>query len=254
MEGERTNRGFCSAGWVRAVLAVAGVAFGLVLVAGTVAAIVVPAQLLGQENARRARCMNQVRQIGLAMMQYAGDNDDAFMPLVDKDGKKVPAVDTEGKVNTTDPARSGFIVLLASKYLTTTKVFVCPSSRDKLSEKFDKAYADATDLTDAKQLADLVKLWGDDACSFGWDPTKKHSADAACAIVADKPPMPLPSEEKGDAKNNSPNHDGQGQNVFYNDGHVKWMKTPAPDAGDDPDFYLGGKGYQQSPMDAKIIR
>ena len=56
------------------------------------------------------------------------------------------------------------------------------------------------------------------------------------------------------AQNNSDNHNKEGQNVFYNDGHTKWMTTSKPDAGDDPDFYLGDAGYESSNTDAKIIR
>ena len=58
----------------------------------------------------------------------------------------------------------------------------------------------------------------------------------------------------GTARNNSDNHRKAGQNVFYNDGHTKWMTTSRPDAGDDPDVYLGGPGYEKSTSDAKIIR
>jgi len=198
--------------------------------------------------AGRASCMNNARQIGLAMIQYAGDNDDRFPPLVDASGNMVPAVDNEGVVSSL-PARSAFAVLLKQGYLFTTKVFICRNSPDVMTpDTFP------TDFKNAP-LKDLVLK--ETECSYGWDPTKGHSADATCAIIADKP-RKTPGAE-GTYENNTENHSGEGQNVFYNDGHVKWATpTPKPDAGDDPDVYTGstapGSEYWKSTWDAKIIR
>jgi type II secretory pathway pseudopilin PulG len=219
-------------------------------VLGIFAGFMLPALSKAQEAARRASCMNNVRQIGLAMIQYAGDHDDYFMPLVDAEGKIHPVVyekDGEMQWDTAalrEPARSGFAVLFKEGYLTTPKVFICPSSRDVMpGETFP------TDF----RAADLGKLiLAEHNCSYGWDPTKRHSVDATCAIVADKP-RETPGTE-GSADNNSENHNDEGQNVFYNDGHVKWGTTPRPDAGDDPDIYTGAPGYEKSTTDAKIIR
>jgi len=198
------------------------------------------------EGARRASCMSNTRQIGLGMIQYAGDYDDCFPPLVDASGNMVPAVDNQGVVSNL-PARSVFAVLLKQGYLTTDKVFVCPSSGERISENLPPNFITAP-------LNRLVL--GDRNCSYGWESTKKHSADASCAILADKP-RTTPGTE-GTAENNSENHSGEGQNVFYNDGHVKWSVTPRPDAGDDPDVYTGstapGSEYWKSTWDAKIIR
>jgi competence protein ComGC len=194
--------------------------------------------------ATRASCMNNVRQIGLAMIQYAGDHDDRFPPLVDAAGNMVPAVDNAGFVSML-PARSAFAVLFKEGYITSPRVFVCPSCGERVPEAFPE---------DIKN-APLQKLILDDAnCSYGWDPTKTHAADATCAIIADKPPKNVSPAHEGTAKNNSDNHQGTGQFIFYNDGHCKWATTPRPDAGDDPDIYTGAPGYEKSTTDAKIIR
>jgi len=152
-------------------------------------------------------------------------------------------VDSAGRIVPNVPARSAYALLLKEGYLTTIKVFVCPSSRDTVDQSFSYDFKNA----------DLDELILDDEhCSYGWDPTKKHSADATCAIIADKPRETAGDE--GDPNNNSENHSEEGQNVFYNDGHVKWGTTPRPDAGEDPDIYLGAPGYELSNTDAKIIR
>ena len=201
------------------------------------------------ESERRANCMNNVRQIGLAMSQYATEND-YFPKLVDAaTGEEIWAVDPDtGRVNTTDPARSAFAILLCKGYLTTTKVFVCPSSGDKVAtadEGFPSAFRSAN--LDAFILAE-------NQCSYGWDPTKSTAAQANTALIADKPSADVSEESAGSAKNNSDNHKKRGQNVWYVDGHVKWMTTSAPQAGKDKDIYLGDTGYENSMTDAKIIR
>ena len=219
----------------------------VIAIIGILAGFLLPALAKAQEAARRASCMNNCRQIGIAMIQYAGDHDDAFMDLVDTAGVEVPAVDGSGNVSG-EPSRSGFALLLNRGYLTTTKVYICPSSHDRSpDDTFPSNFKDAT-------LDEL--LLEENQCSYGWDPTKRHSANATCAIVADKPdddPEPADGDE-GTSRNNSDNHAKEGQNVFYNDGHTKWATTSRPDSGDDPDFYLGDTDYEKSNTDSKVIR
>jgi len=229
--------------WVVVLLAVGG---SFVLIIAIMAAFLLPALAKAQEAARRVACLNNVRQIGLAMMQYASEHDDAYPNLVDAAGNEVPALADDGSL-CREPARSAFATLLKKQYLMTPKVFVCPSSEDMVvDETFPSDFKDA-------DLQDLVL--GEHNCSYGWDPTKRRSAHATCAIVADKPPAAgATAHNEGTVRNNSDNHDGDGQCVFYNDGHVKWATTSKPETGDDPDIYLGDPGYETSNTDAKIIR
>jgi hypothetical protein len=234
--------------WTAVLIVPGAIVLGLFMLA----ALVFAQNAQALEAARRARCMNNIRQIGLAMLQYAGDHDDSFPPLVDAEGNLCPVVVEDGNKMNWDAlrnnSRSSFALLLKLGYLTTTKVFLCPSSND---EPPPDAFPTDFKAADLRNL-----LLGENNCSCGWDPTKKHTVDVSCAILADKPRQ-VPGTE-GTAENNSENHGGEGQSVFYNDGHVKWGTTPRADFGNDRDIYTGsaepGEEYWKSTWDAKIIR
>ena len=241
----RKRKGISGNGVGVVVGIIIGVVLVIVVILVAAGVFLLPALAKAQEAARRASCMNSCRQIGLAMTQYAEEHDGAYPNLVDENGKEVPAVGPDGKVSPL-PARTAFAILLKREYLTTTKVFVCPSSNDRVTDDtFPSDYASA-------RLQNLILP--EKNCSYGWDPTKKHSADPTCALVADKPSDDVSPANEGTWNNNSDNHNKEGQNVFYNDGHIKWATTSAPDGGDDTDIYLGGPGYETSNTDAKIIR
>ena len=184
------------------------------------------------------------------MIQYAGDHDDRFPPLVDASGALVPAVDNAGVVSNL-PSRTAFAVLLKDGYITTTKAFVCKSEPGAHAVE----YTGMSSSLGYKDIDNAVLANGlsDSTCSYGWDPTKTHAVDATCAIIADKP-RPI-AGSPGTFANNSENHSGgEGQNVFYNDGHVKWQTTPRNDSLTDNDIYTGAPGYETSLTDALIRR
>ena len=235
----------------------------VIAIIGILAGFLLPALAKAQEAARRASCLNNVRQCGLAMIQFAGDHDDKFMPLVTGtttdvvdglEGVKVSVDQATGTVESMD-ARTGFAVLLKLGYITSTKVFVCPSAPGVRPADYNASMT-TTGTTykdvDIKTLSDGLT---DSSCSYGWDKTKGHAVDATCAIIADRPGSPTDTEE-GKVKNNSKNHsNGEGQNVFYNDGHVKWGTTPAADSGPDKDIYLQADAdYYKSLTDACVVK
>jgi prepilin-type N-terminal cleavage/methylation domain-containing protein len=222
----------------------------VIAIIGILAGFLLPALAKAQEAARRASCMNSVRQIGLAFIQWAGDHDDQFPPTVQADGTEVQGLGVDGTTVSGEPAYSAYAELLKYGYVTTTKVFICPSSKDR------NAADTASYPTDFKAalLKDLV--FKPTQSSYGWDITKKHTADASCAFIADKPdPAPDPTTNP---LGNSANHNAEGENVFYNDGHVKWGTKPEADSGGDKDVYKTGSDsahpWPASPWDAKIIQ
>jgi prepilin-type N-terminal cleavage/methylation domain-containing protein/prepilin-type processing-associated H-X9-DG protein len=215
----------------------------VIAIIGILAGFLLPAVMAALERARRAQCLNNLHQLGLYFINYSIDHDGAFPNLVDATGREVRAVSDDGTIST-EPARSAFAILLKRRYMATAAALLCPSSRDRIPSGFPADFAGAN-------LQDLILP--ENGCSYGWDPTKTHASDAVCALAADKPEANA-GHADGDPAGNSPCHGKAGQNVLYNDGHVRWAETPAPDAGNDPDIYKGAMGYEKSATDAKIIR
>jgi len=142
--------------------------------AGILAGFFVPAIVSAQESARRAACLNNEKQIMLALIQYAGDHDDKY------------------------PETLG--ILLKERYLNTHKVFICPSSGrgGQFRSVFppgNLADLPLEELRKIDELADFVLVKG-----------VSHADDADTIIIY----------EKNGA------HGGEGRNVGFNDGHVKW--------------------------------
>ena len=138
---------------------------------GIMAGFLLPALSKAQEAARRTSCMNNVRNIGQSMFMYAGDHDDAFP--------------------------KSFGVLLNDGYITTTKVFICPSGRGAI-RPFPIEDFKAAKVADIDRELEPI-------CSYVMVPGITHAADADALVLYEKD-----------------NHGGAGRNCFFNDGHVKW--------------------------------
>jgi prepilin-type processing-associated H-X9-DG protein len=119
--------------------------------------------------------MNNIRQIGLAMIQYAGDNDDAFPKSLGE--------------------------LLKRGYITSARVFVCPSGPGQIPKDFPQDFkaADLAELNKVEEFGSYVMVKG-----------ITHAADATAVILYEKDGA----------------HGGEGRNCMFNDGHVEWMWEP----------------------------
>ncbi|HUV38483.1 MAG TPA: DUF1559 domain-containing protein, partial [Planctomycetota bacterium] len=116
---------------------------------GVMAGFLLPALSKSQEAARRAACMNNTRQIGLAMAMYAADNDGEYPKEMS--------------------------VLLQKGYLGTPKVFLCPSSRNAIPPGLFAG--DPKKITE-EELARFN--------SYVMVPGAKHNWPASAMIVYDK--------------------------------------------------------------------
>ncbi len=108
----------------------------VIAIIAILAAILFPVFARARENARRASCQSNLKQIGLASMQYAQDYDERLYahrynsgantnPLMQSNGGPVPNSDI------TSPATDRtFWISLLQPYAKSLQVFQCPSNPD----------------------------------------------------------------------------------------------------------------------------
>jgi prepilin-type N-terminal cleavage/methylation domain-containing protein/prepilin-type processing-associated H-X9-DG protein len=102
------------------------------------AAILFPVFARARENARRASCMSNLKQIGLAAMQYIQDNDGHYPPCFMRSSNSgtspIKNTDTSkpsGVFKTTIGTVDNWETWMDAifPYVKSTQVFTCPSSR-----------------------------------------------------------------------------------------------------------------------------
>jgi prepilin-type N-terminal cleavage/methylation domain-containing protein len=81
----------------------------VIAIIAILAAILFPVFARARENARRASCSSNLKQIGLGLMQYTQDYDEKLLP-------QQPTI-----------AKKTFVTLL-QPYIKSTQVFICPSA------------------------------------------------------------------------------------------------------------------------------
>jgi prepilin-type N-terminal cleavage/methylation domain-containing protein len=232
----------------------------LLVVIGIIAlliSILLPSLNKARETANRAKCASNLHQIGLAILLYQQDNQQLYP-------RTIQALDTAGNTptwgtgstaaaTTADPFTPGLVTVSdvsASLFLLLRNeqiggaVFVCPSSN-----------AQAWDFGGGSNTAQNWVNWNGPsgiisnlsysyenpfatttAVSFGWN---LKNPDSTYAIASDINPGKTPPNGTlnpalvaTNAANsqmrlgNSLNHDQDGQNVLYGDGHADWETNP----------------------------
>jgi prepilin-type N-terminal cleavage/methylation domain-containing protein len=92
----------------------------VIAIIAILASLLLPALARAKDKARRVNCMNNLKQIGLAMRLWADSNDGKFPWKVDQ-------TDGGGKPNGSGNATVRLQFSLTSNELASTKILVCPN-------------------------------------------------------------------------------------------------------------------------------
>jgi prepilin-type N-terminal cleavage/methylation domain-containing protein/prepilin-type processing-associated H-X9-DG protein len=207
------------------------------------------------ETAPRVRCGSNMRQIGQAIQLYMNENKGDFpRTFYVAGGSLTFSNDTTdaaaardpfghngapGKVGDNDVTAAIFLLIRTQDI--TPEVFVCPSSNAEKDVYGTAAGINAqskTSFTDwRKNLSYSVANPYPDEAAIKHGYKLNATTGAEFAIAADMNPgvgegydVTLPAKENASQVNmqkaNSRNHQGQGQNVLYGDGHAEFQQNP----------------------------
>jgi prepilin-type processing-associated H-X9-DG protein len=220
--------------------------------------------------ANRVKCASNLRQIGQALLLYANENKGNYprTTYVEADVVK-PVWGTNALVSMPFSAEgpmandvTAALFLLIRTQDITSEVFVCPSS-DAVKDTYDgNTQLNRSNFTDVagnlsysyanpypnRKVAEegyvlTSSLSGEFAVAADFNPGTATGEENVKTVKADDPVSKIRSA-------NSLNHDGDGQNVLYGDGHVEFSNTPFVGIEKDNIYTAKTGGIDESPADA----
>jgi prepilin-type N-terminal cleavage/methylation domain-containing protein len=170
----------------------------VIAIISILAGLLTPALGRARETARRAACLSNTRQVGLAWKQYALDSDETFPP----------------GTNTVASSSEAFIA--AASYLPIGKIFICPSQGGL------KTGTGTNDFTSANNSYGCV------LGTAAGEGLSEASASSDQPIIFDagigKTDDTVAATWKT-AWKTSPHKSTDGGNIFYSGGQAAWKKT-----------------------------
>ena len=211
---------------------------------GVLMAILLPTIEHVRHQSYITKCASNLRQLAQAMTVYAGENQNSFprtiyipgQPLVFGTGITAPDPFAPGGVSPNDVTAAAYLLMQTEKL--PPEMFICPYN-DETSYSTDFAASPArSNFTDyTKNLAySFANPYPSTAAVDAGYPLK-YSARADFPIAADlNPGVHLPESDilsvrPGISSNQmtkglSLNHERDGMNVLFGDGHVSWQTDP----------------------------
>ena len=231
----------------------------IIAIIGMLIAILIPMFLSARQRSTRFKCQNNLREIGNAMFSYANNNHGRFpstRPSADPIRK--PDLSNSGYAATQPFASDGpgpnnvpaaLFLLIRTEEVPTFR-FVCPGA--ELAQADDlggKSAAERSNFSSIKLnlTYGMHNPYANDttlAAGFGWGP---QWLKANFPLVADM--GPAPASKLSLHSPNSPNHEGEGQNVLYADGSVEFKTTPLAGIDQDNIYRTRNNNIFDSPQD-----
>jgi prepilin-type N-terminal cleavage/methylation domain-containing protein/prepilin-type processing-associated H-X9-DG protein len=229
----------------------------LLVVIGIIAlliSILLPSLNRARETANRVKCASNLRQIGQGFLLYANENRGLFPRTVYSNGAAVTAFSGAagndpfiGTASTTAagadaerPANNDVtaaLFLLLRQQDMSAEVFNCPSSPAEKDNLNFEAVTRRSNFSARNNLSYSVSHPYVNSTAVGRGYKWNNTQNPEFALMADLNPFGTGNEDTGtnaittsstqaeQRRANSKNHDQDGQNVLYSDGHVEFQNT-----------------------------
>ncbi len=229
--GEVTSRSSCRSQLLGAFTLVELLV--VIAIIGILASMLLPTLSRAREHARRKVCMSNLREIGKGCLMYSEDF-----------GEYYPSIRAHGS-NISNPMAS--LPLLYDRYVTNSKIFVCPSTADSMHDlQVGQTFLPRGGAGPAGTERRT--------CSYAYDDRRGILARSDIVIAGDAPAAgaPFGAAVTGLSKN-SDNHGGEGQNVLlYGGATVIWTVSAKNPMCDSDDIYVASDQSNPAMSDSCI--
>jgi prepilin-type N-terminal cleavage/methylation domain-containing protein/prepilin-type processing-associated H-X9-DG protein len=204
----------------------------VIAIIAILAAILFPVFARARENARRASCLSNLKQIGLGEIMYRQDYDGHFVPGIYLDSTHSPVADTDksrpsGKFNVNYNSSTNHWISwmdLIYPYVNNLQIFVCPSATSD---------ANAPSYGYNKVFGSLKSdcYWYASSTSCYYNPMNEAAVNRPSEVIEFVDDNYVYNVEVGPNNMNEAENPGstkvtphlEGGNRAYVDGHVKWL-------------------------------